>query len=172
MKTFYKNVPNATNSLFDLGMESGMERPQYIIIGFENNNVNEQTHDASTFDIMNATECYCKIGSEFYPEDRKNINYGTNKYNDVFKEVVSFNKDYNGLPHNITPNKNHRTFKSSYRIYVFDTRCQRYHIGPQPIQLKFKFSAAVADVICHALVLTRKNISVNSDGNRMVDIVS
>ena len=30
------------------------------------------------------------------------------------------------------------------------------HIGPQPIELNFKFSAAVADVICHALVLTRK----------------
>ena len=77
-KTFYKNVPNATNFLFDLGMESGMERPQYIIVGFENINVNEQTHDASTFDVMNVTECYCKIGSEFYPEDRMNINYGTN----------------------------------------------------------------------------------------------
>ena len=48
-KTFYKIVPNATNFLFDLGRESGMERPQYIIVGFENNNVNEQTHDASTF---------------------------------------------------------------------------------------------------------------------------
>ena len=45
-KTFYKNVPNATNFLFDLGMKSGMERPQYIIVGFENNNFNEKTHDA------------------------------------------------------------------------------------------------------------------------------
>ena len=62
-KTFYKNVLNATNFLFDLGMESGMERPQYIIVGFENNNVNEQTHDASTLDIMNVTGGYCKIGS-------------------------------------------------------------------------------------------------------------
>ena len=96
---FYKNVPNATNFLFDLGMESGMERPQYIKVGFENNNVNEQTHDASTFDIINVTECYCKIGSEFYPEDRMNINYGTNNYNEAFKEIVSFNKDYNVLPH-------------------------------------------------------------------------
>ena len=171
-KTFYKNVPNATNFLFDLGMESGMERPQYIIVGFENNNVNEQTHDASTFDVMNVTECYCKIGSEFYPEDRMNINYGTNNYNEAFKEIVSFNKDYNGLPHNIKPYINHRTFKSSYRIYVFDTRYQRDHIGPIPIKLNFKFSAAVADVICHALVLTRKVISVNSDGNKMVDIIS
>ena len=171
-KTFYKNVPNATNFLFDLGKESGMERPQYIIVGFENNNVNEQTHDASTFDVMNVTECYCKIGSEFYPEDRMNINYGPNNYNEAFKEIVSFNKDYNGLPHNIKPYINHRKFKSNYRIYVLDTRYQRDHIGPQPIQLNFKFSAAVANVICHALVLTRKVISVNSDGNKMVDIIS
>ena len=171
-KTFYKNVPNATKFLFDLGMERGMERPQYIIVGFENNNVNEQTHDASTFDIMSVTECYCKIGSEFYPEDRMNINYGTKNYNAAFKEIVSFKKDYNGPPYNIKSYINHRTFKSSYRIYVFDTRYQRDHIGPQPIQLNFKFSAAVADVICHALVLTRKVISVNSDGNKMVDIIS
>ena len=95
-KTFYKNVPNATNFLFDLGMESGRERPQYIIVGFENNNINEQTHDASTFDIINVTECYCKIGSEFYPEDRMNINYGTNNYNEGFKEIVSFNKTIMG----------------------------------------------------------------------------
>ena len=172
-KTFYKNVPNATNFLFDLGMESGMERPQYIIVGVvENNNVNEQTHDASTFHIMNVTECYCKIGSEFYPEDRMNKNYGTNKYNEAFKEIVNFNEDDNGLPHNIKPYINHRTFKSSYRINVFDTRYQSDHIGPQPIQLNFKYSVAVADVPCHALVLTRNVINVNSDGNKVVDIVS
>ena len=76
-----------------------------------------------------------------------NINYGTNNYNEAFKAIVSSNKDYNGLPHNMKPYINHRTFKSSYRIYVFDTRYQKDHIGPQPIQLNFKFSAAVADVI-------------------------
>ena len=84
-KAFYKDVPNATNFLFALGIESGMEKPQYIIVRFENNNVNEHTHDACTFDIMNLTECYCKIGSEFYPEDKTNINYGTNNYNEGFK---------------------------------------------------------------------------------------
>ena len=122
--------------------------------------------------MMNVTDCYCKIGSKFYLEDRMNITYGTNIYKEAFKEIVNFNKDYNGLPQNIKPYIDHRTFKCSYRIYVFDNRYQNDHIGPQPIQLSFKFSAAVADVICHALVLTRKVISVNSDGNKMVDIVS
>ena len=84
----------------------------------------------------------------------------------------NFKKDYNWLPHNIKPFINHRTFKSSYRIYVFDTRYKNDHLGPQPIHLIFKFSAAFADVICHALLLTRKVISVNSDGNKMVDFIS
>ena len=149
-----------------------MKRPQYIIVGFENNNINEQTHDASTFHIMNVTECYCMIGSEFCPEDRMYINYGANNYNEAFKEIVTFNKDYNRPPHNIKPYINHRLFKSSYRIYVFDTRYQSDRLGQLPIKPNFKFSAEVADVICHALVLARKVISVNSDGNKMFDIIS
>ena len=164
IKTFYKNVPNATNFMFDLGMESGVERPQYLIIAFENSNVNEQTHDASTFHIMNVTECYCKIGSVFHPEDRMNTNYGTDNYTEAVKEIVNFNEDYIGLTHNNKPYINRRTFKRSYRVYVFDTRNQNNHIGPQRIPLNFKFSVAVADVMCHALVLTRRVISVNSDG--------
>ena len=81
---------------------------------------------------MNVTDCFCKIGSKFYPEGRMNINYGTNNYNEAFKEAVNFKKDYNGLPRNIKSYINHRTFKSSYRVYVFDTRYQNDHIGPQP----------------------------------------
>ena len=159
-------------------MESGMERPHYMIIVFENNIVNEQTHlillmnNTNTFHILKVTECYCRICSELYPEYRMNINYGTNNYKEAFKEIVNFKKVYNGLPHNIKPYINHRTLKTNYRIYVFDTRYKNDHIGPQPIQSYFKFSVAVADVICHTLVLTRKVISVNSDGNKMVDIIS
>ena len=171
-KTLYNNVPNATNFLFDLGMESGMERAQYIIVGFEKNNVNERTHDAITFDIVNVTECYCNIGSDFDPEDKMKLNYGTNKVNEAFKKIVNFNKDYNGLPHNNKPYIHHRSFKCNYRIYVFDTRYPNEHIGPQQIQLSFKFSAAVADVTFQALVLTRKVISVNSDFIKMFDIIS
>ena len=51
-----------------------MERPQKIKIGFEKINVNEQTHNESTFHIMNVSVLYCKTGGQFYPEDRMNIN--------------------------------------------------------------------------------------------------
>ena len=47
-------------------MESGMERPQYIVTGFESYNVNEQAQEASTFDIMNGTESY-RHSSKLFP---------------------------------------------------------------------------------------------------------
>ena len=125
-------------------------------------NVNEQTHDASTFDLMNVKECYCKIGSEFYTEDRMNIIYGTKNYNKAFKKMVTF-KDYNGLPHNIKPYINHRTFKSIYRIHVFDTRYQSDHIGPQPIYVLFlrntkaDFPLKITSKMAQILSLNRTN---------------
>ena len=42
-RTFNKNVHNASNFSFDLGME----RPVYVICAFEKIDVTRQTHDAS-----------------------------------------------------------------------------------------------------------------------------
>ena len=138
---------------------------------FENNNVNDQTNDSSIFNEMDDTKCFCKIGSVNYPEDRMTINYGCNNYNVTYKEIVNFNRNYNGLLDIIKPYINLRSFKSSYRIYIFDTRYQRDHIRAQAKQLNLKFARGVADIICQALVLIRRIIRVNSDGSKMVDIV-
>ena len=57
-KTFYKNVSDATNFLFDIGIESCFEIPQYIIVTFENSNFNDQTIDASIFNEMDVNEFF------------------------------------------------------------------------------------------------------------------
>ena len=48
---------------------------------FENNNVNDPTNDSSIFNEMDVTKSFRKTGSVIYPEDRLNINYGSNYYN-------------------------------------------------------------------------------------------
>ena len=66
--------------MFDLVEESGQERSQYIIIVFGNNDFKDQLYDAIAFNMMNMTECYCKIVSKF-----------SNKYNEVFTEIKNSN---------------------------------------------------------------------------------
>ena len=75
------------------------------------------------------------------------------------------------LPHDIKRYISHKTFRISYRISELDTIYQNDLIGPQPKQQYLKFAATVADVICHALVLTIEIISVYSDGNKIIDKV-
>ena len=67
-KTFYKNLPIATNYFFDLDVEGCFKIPHRIILSFENDNVNAQTSDGGIFKESNVTECYCKIGIATYPE--------------------------------------------------------------------------------------------------------
>ena len=54
---------------------------------------------------------------------------------------------------------------------MFDTSYRGDRIEERVIQLTFKFSRGVADIVCHALVLTRTIISITSDGSKSVDIV-
>ena len=82
---------NATTSLYDIGTESGIEIFQHIIIGFENNNVNEQTQKATIFNVMDVTKCYCKIGNDIYPEENMKLNIGFNNYVEDYKEIIGFN---------------------------------------------------------------------------------
>ena len=95
---------------------------------------------------MVVAECYCKIESESYSDNRININYNTKKYYEALKEMKRFNRNYNGLPDNIEPYITRRTIESDYRICIFDTRCQRYHISQQLIQANFKNAAAVNNI--------------------------
>ena len=169
-KTFYKNLTDATNFFFDVGVEIGSKIPQYIIVTFEKN-VNDQTNDSSLFNEMNVAECFCEICSGSYPHNRMTINSGANIYNVAYKMVVNFNRNYNGLLDNVKTYINHRKLKSSHRMYIFDTRCQKDHIRAHAIQLNLKFVRGVADIICQALVLNRRIISVNSDDSKMVAMV-
>ena len=51
-----------------------------------------------------------------------NTNYVANNYNEAAKEIIGFNRIFNGLIYLLKPHINDRIFETSYRIYVFDTR--------------------------------------------------
>ena len=80
-KTFYKNKVDATNFLFDLGVESGFVIPLLIILTFEINTANDQSNDSTIVIEMNVTECICKIGSVSDSDHRRTIYYGADNFN-------------------------------------------------------------------------------------------
>ena len=51
----------STNFLFEIGVESGFQIAQKIIVTFENNNVNGQTNDAILFKEMNVLHVFVRF---------------------------------------------------------------------------------------------------------------
>ena len=86
----------------------------------------------------------------------KKCNYDRDKYDQAYSEIENF-----------------YILHSECNFYVFDLSKQKDQIASQPIRLELKFNAAfgVADCIAYALVLTRKLISISSDGQRHFDLL-
>ena len=55
------------------------------------------------FNVMAVIECYCKIGSEFYHQDRMTLDYNASKYNEASKDTKFFNRGDYGLQVSIKP---------------------------------------------------------------------
>ena len=104
--------------MFELGVESGFEISQYIVVTLEKNNINHQANNYSIINEMVVTERFCRNGNVTYAYDRMTISYGANNHNVACEEILNFNRNYNGLLDSIKPHVNHRAFKIYYRVYI------------------------------------------------------
>ena len=60
----------------------------------------------------------------------------------------------------------------AYNLYVFDLRYQQNLIVFQPIKVDFRFDGVVpSDVNGYVLVLTKKLVSLTSDGKRYFGLI-
>ena len=58
------------------------------------------------------------------------------------------------------------------KFYVFDIRYHKDFESAQPVKIEFKFLANISGGLYgYALVLTKRLVSINSDGQRMFDLV-
>ena len=80
----------------------------------------------------------------------------------------------------LQPYKSDDDFRSSnirvddvgYSLYVFDKRYQQNFTASQPIKIEFKIDGVVPNgKNGYALVLTKKLLSISSDGQRHFDLI-
>ena len=77
--------------------------------------------------------------------------------------MVSFNHDFRS-----TNNGD----DIGYNLYVFDIRYQKNLKSAQPIKIEFKFSEKIpAGIYGYTLVLTKRLVSISSDGQRHFDLI-
>ena len=176
---FTKEVNKQNLWNFEFESQESMNVPIWIIIGFQ-----QQDRQGSQ-DLNNDTICrlpvvsaQCIIGTEKYPDAGILLNYDDDDYSQGYHQKEAFKaltKDdilQPYIPEEDFKSSNAAAYDVGYNLYVFDTRYQKKYTASQPIEVEFKFIGFVPnDVSGYALVLTRRLVSISSDGQRHFDLM-
>jgi hypothetical protein len=151
---------------------SGIEKPRWIIVGFQTDKNDTQEQNPAVFDNLNLENAYVKLNSDKYPAEDITFNFETNDYALLYEMFDNFKKEYYGFNSLVGCTQvNFSTFKSLFPIIVFDVRHQseKLAVGIIDMQLRFKFRDAVpANTTAYVTIISDRIYRLQSDGKNLI----
>jgi hypothetical protein len=154
-----------------LSVTGGVEKPRWIIIGFQTDRIDTQRQNPAVFNNLNLKNAYVTLNSERYPMTDIMSNFTKNEYMKLYSMFDDFKKDYYGIDSLVGGTQvNVPAYKSLFPIIVFDVRRQNETLktAVMDIQVKFEFSAQVpANTTAYSVMISDRFYKLSSDGKNM-----
>jgi len=164
-------VTQTQNFTWRLSVTGGVEKPRWIIIGFQTDKMDTQQQNPAVFNNLNLKNAYVTLNSERYPMNDVTTNFGKNEYMKLYTMFDDFKKDYYGIDSLVGGTQvNVAAFKSLFPIIVFDVRRQNETLktAVMDIQVKFEFGTAVpANTTAYSVIISDRFYKLSSDGKNM-----
>ena len=166
------SIPPGNISSFSwrLAVKSSPEVPRFIIIGFQQNRINNQVTNPSTFDNLNVSNMYVMLNSTRYPATDYNINFGTQQFSRVYGDVADFRSKFFNMDELISnPNINPSDYRTLYSLFLFDVskQSEKLKYSTTDIQVKIFFRGDVPNnVQVYGVIISDRLINFQSDGNK------
>src|SRR6266536_1182891 len=165
------SVPQARTFSWRLAVTSGIEKPRWIIVGFQTAKNETQEQNPAVFDQLNLTQAQVVLGGDKYPINDMVIDFPTNNYSYLYEMFDNFKKEYYSFNSLVGGTQvNFPAFKSLFPIIVFDVRHQseRLKSGVVDINLKFNFNDDVpANTAAYAIIISDRMYKFESDGKNL-----
>jgi hypothetical protein len=159
------------NYTWRLSVTGGVEKPRWILIGFQTNKIDSQLQNPALFDNLNLKNAYVTLNSERYPKSETMTNFSRNEYMRLFNMFDNFKRDYYGIDSLVGGTQvNVPAYKSLFPIIVFDVRRQNETLktGVMDIQVKFEFNEAVpANTTAYSVMISDRFYKLSSDGKNL-----
>ena len=166
------SIPPGNISSFSwrLAVKSSPEVPRFIIIGFQQNGINNQTTNPSTFAHLNVSNMYVMLNSTRYPATDYDINFGIQQFSRVYGDVAEFRSKFYNMDELISnPNINPSDYKGLYSLFLFDVskQSEKLKYSTTDIQVKIFFRNDVPNnVQVYGVIISDRLINFQSDGNK------
>jgi Double jelly roll-like domain len=164
-------VPQSRNFSWRINVTSGVEKPRWLIVGFQTSRIETQEQNSAVFDHLNLQNAYVAINGERYPLYDVISDFPANDYSILYKMFDNFKKEFHGFNSLVGGTQvNFAAFKSLFPILVFDVRHQseRLKSGIADIQLKCTFGDNVpANTTAYVVSLSDRMYQLKSDGKNL-----
>ena len=166
------SIPPGNISSFSwrLAVKSSPEVPRFIIIGLQQNGVNNQTTNPSTFAHLNISNMYVMLNSTRYPATDYDINFEIQQFSRVYGDVAEFRSKFYNMDELISnPNINPSDYKGLYSLFLFDVskQSEKLKYSTTDIQVKIFFRGDVPNnVQVYGVIISDRLINFQSDGNK------
>ena len=159
------------NFTWRLSVTGGVEKPRWIVVGFQTNRIDTQQQNPAIFDHINLRNACVTLNSERYPMSDVITNFERNEYIKLYSMFDDFKKEYYGIDSLVGGTQvNVPAYKSLFPIIVFDVRKQNEKLktGVTDIQVRFEFLAAVpANTTAYSVIISDRFYKLSSDGKNM-----
>jgi hypothetical protein len=171
-----KNVTQTRTFDWTLNVTAGIEKPRWIIVGFQTDKNETQEQNPAVFNHVNLTRAHVNLGSDKFPDSDIITNFQTNDYSELYEMFDNFKKEYYSFNSLVGGTQvNFPAFKSLYPLIVFDVRRQSESLQSTTIdvKLKFFFSEPVpANTVAYATIISNKMGKFGSDGKKLFMIIN
>ena len=162
-------VTQGTEFVWRLSISSGIEKPRYIVVGFQSPATNVVETNYTIFNAnVQVQNAYVELNSDRYPYNDYNTNYDSNQYTQFYNSFKEFKKSYSG-DENEDDCISYQTYKKLYRLYVFDVSKQSERLKNTVVDIKLTFKLranAPANTTAYAVVYHDRIWSLESDGSK------
>lgn len=170
----YPSLPASSSESWTIKSSTQLEKPRYVIFGFQTARKDSATKSTSEFDHCNVTDVKLFVNNEVYPYINMNLDFTQNHYMILYNSFAEFRKSFYGKPSAkpyLTPNQ----FKTIAPLVVIDCSRQNDSIksGVVNFRLEFRTSANIpANTRAFALIIHDKIIEYNPFNDMVNKIVS
>ena len=137
----YPILPQNSRQVWTVKTTNQLEKPRYVILGFQTNRNNVMNANASKFDHCNITNVKLFLNSQAFPHANMNLNINENKYALLYEMFTRFQCSYYEKKH-AKPIISKANFIADMPLIVIDCSKQNESVkfGPVDVRLEFESS--------------------------------
>lgn len=134
------SYPNTTKHIWSIKTSSGLEKPRYIIFGFQTARDNKPRKRSDEFDHCNLKNLKVFLNSEYYPYSDLNLDFANMDVSKAYEMFVRFRESY----YNTTPDPmiSRNDFVNKYPLIVIDCSRQNESVKEGVVDIKLEIETS------------------------------